>query len=261
MDTMEQFTLFAFIASALTFSLPDDSQAMPVRNGVKNVVLVHGAFADGSSWAKVVSLLQDCGFNTIAVQNPLTSLEDDVEATRRAIALMDGPVLLVGHSWGGMVITEAGNDPKVVGLVYVSALIPDEGQSVVDVIQAFPPAPGSAEFQEDTSGFLSLSLKGIHEDFAQDLPPSARRVLFATQVPWAKGALIQKVSNIAWKTKPSWVIISSEDRMINPELERAEAKMIHATTLEINSNHVPMISDSRKVANFITEAAEHLSIP
>ena len=126
--------------------------------GIKNVVLVHGAFADGSSWSKVISLLQAEGLNVIAVQNPLTSLEDDVAATKRAIALMDGPVLLAGHSYGGMVITEAGNDPKVAGLLYVCALIPDDGQSVADVVKAFPAAPGSAEFKPDASGFLSLSL-------------------------------------------------------------------------------------------------------
>ncbi len=152
--------------------------------------MVHGAFADGSSWAKIIPGQHASGLNIIAVQNPLTSFEEDVAATKRAIALMDGPVLLVGHSYGRMVVTEAGNDPKVAGLVYVCAPVPNDGQSVVDVTQAFPPAPGSAEFRQDASGFPCLSPKGIHEHFAQDLPAEERQVLVATQTPWAAKATL-----------------------------------------------------------------------
>src|SRR5690606_33158729 len=167
---------------------------------------------------------QEKGYHVIAVQNPLTSLEDDVAATKRAIALMDGPVLLVGHSWAGMVISAAGNDPKVAGLLYVAALIPDEGQSVVDVNAPYPAGPGGAEFRPDAEGFLSMTEKGIHEDFAQDLSAAKRNVLVATQTPWAASATTQKVHNVAWKTKPSWCIVATNDRMINPEQERATAK-------------------------------------
>ena len=226
--------------------------------GVKNVVLVHGAFADGSSWAKVIPLLQAKGYNVIAVQNPLTSFEDDVAAAQRAIALMEGPVLLVAHSYGGMVITEAGNDPKVVGLLYVNALIPNDGQSAVDVIQPYPPSPGNKEFQQDASGFLSLSFKGINSHFAQDLDEEERGVLYATQIPWAAKGTLTKISKAAWKNKPSWCLIGSNDETVPPELTRAEAKMINATTLELKSSHVPMLSQPNKVAAFIISAAETL---
>jgi len=226
--------------------------------GVKNVVLVHGAFADGSSWAKVIPLLQAKGYNVIAVQNPLTSFEEDVAATKRAVASTDGPVLLAAHSYGGMVITEAGNDPKVAGLLYVDALIPNDDQSVADVIQPYPPSPGNKEFQQDASGFLSMSFKGIDSYFAQDLNPEDRGVLYATQTPWAAKATLTKISKAAWKNKPSWCIIGLNDETIPPLLTRAEAKMINATTLELESSHVPMLSQPNKVAEFIISAAQTL---
>src|SRR5437870_10829176 len=141
---------------------------------VRNVVLVHGAFADGSSWAKVIPLLEAKGLHVTAIQNPLSSLADDVEATRRAIAEQDGPVILVGHSWAGMVISEAGNDLKVAGLVYVTAIVPDEGQAASDVLKPYAPGPGLGEAKPDASGFLSLTRKGIDEDFVPDLRPAAR---------------------------------------------------------------------------------------
>ncbi|WP_262246721.1 alpha/beta fold hydrolase [Parapedobacter soli] len=259
MTTLHQFALCAVIAPITLFSSGVHPKNRPALNGVKNVVLVHGAFADGTSWAAVISRLQEKGYHVAAVQNPLTSLEDDVAATKRAIALMDGPVLLVGHSWAGMVISAAGNDAKVAGLVYVAALIPDEGQSVVDVNAPFPPGPGGAEFRPDAEGFLSMTAKGIHEDFAQDLPEAQRNVLVATQTPWAAAATVQPVHNVAWKTKPSWCIVATEDRMINPDLERATAKMINATTIELESSHVPMVSQPDAVANFIDQAANRLS--
>lgn len=243
-------------ALLLLLSLPGQSQ--PAIKGVKNIVFVHGAFADGSSWAKVIPLLRTQGYRVTAVQNPLSSLADDVAATRRAIALMDGPVLLVGHSYGGMVITEAGNDPKVVGLLYVCALIPDEGQAVVDVVKAFPPAAGSAEFRPDASGYLSLSSKGIHSHFAQDLSRRDREVIYATQGPWAVRATTDKVMKAAWKYKPSWCIIGTLDEMVPPALARAEAEMIKATVLELKASHVPMLSVPDKVAAFISRAAQTL---
>jgi Predicted hydrolases or acyltransferases (alpha/beta hydrolase superfamily) len=225
---------------------------------INNVVLVHGAFADGSSWAKVIPALYAKGYNVIAVQNPLTSLKDDVAATQRAIASMDGPVLLVGHSYGGMVITEAGNDPNVAGLVYVCALVPDDGQSATDVIQPYPPSPGNAEFKLDHFGFLTISQKGIHAHFAQDLPEEQRQVIFATQVPWAAGATTEKITTAAWKTRPSWFIIGADDQTVLPELQRAEAAMIKAKALELPSSHVPMLSQPEKVSEFIIKAARTL---
>lgn len=247
----------AMLAVATVLCLSQNANAQKPA-GVKNIVLVHGAFADGSSWAKIIPLLLAKGYNVVAVQNPLTSLTDDVAATKRAIALMDGPVLLVGHSYGGMVITEAGNDPKVVGLLYVCSLVPKDGQAVGDVVSAFPAAPGSGEFKVDASQFISLSPKGIHQYFAQDLPKEERNVVLATQVPWAVKATQEKVTNAAWKTKPSWFLIGTEDYMVPVALARAEAKMIKATVLELKSSHIPMVSQPAKVAAFIGGAAKKL---
>ena len=218
------------------------------------MVLVHGAFADGSSWAKVIPLLEAKGLHVTAVQNPLSSLADDVAATKRAIAMQEGPVILVGHSWAGMVISEAGNDPKVTGLVYVAAIVPDEGQSAGDVVKPYPPSPGLAEAKRDAAGFLSLSRKGIDEDFVPDLPPAERAIVYATQGPWNSACLADKVSVPAWTTKPSWYI-AVNDRMLSSEYEQAIAKHIHATTTTLPTGHVPMLSTPKDVAAVIIEAA------
>jgi pimeloyl-ACP methyl ester carboxylesterase len=253
-----RLVLSALAASLLVLSFTGPARAQSAPGGVKNVVLVHGAFADGSSWAKIIPALQAKGLRVIAVQNPLTSLDDDVAAAKRAIAMMDGPVLLVGHSWGGVVITEAGNDPKVAGLLYVAALAPGDGQSIADVVQDTPPAPGNAEYRVDASGFQTLTAKGIDEDFAQDVPAAERKVVYATQGPWAKKAPTEKVSKAAWKTKPVWSIIAGQDRMINPDLQRTQAKTMKATTLELKTSHVPMVSQPDKVAAFIIKAAQQV---
>jgi pimeloyl-ACP methyl ester carboxylesterase len=157
--------------------------------GIRNIVIVHGAWADGSSWSKLIPLLQAKGLHVVAVQNPLTSLADDVAATKRAIALQDGPVLLVGHSYGGVVITEAGNDPKVVGLVYVAALAPADGESVASVTKPFPPVPLGGEVRADAESFLTVTPKGIAEDLAQDLSNNEKQLLTATQGPTAAAVL------------------------------------------------------------------------
>ena len=258
MFTIKQISSTAIIAAASLFSLPHDTIAQTHSKGIKNIVLVHGAFADGSSYAKVIPLLQAKGLNVIAVQNPLTSFADDVAATKRAIAQMEGPVLLVGHSYGGMVISEAGKDPKVAGLLYVAALVPEDGQNVNDVNAAMPPTAVGPEFKLSPDGFLSLSPKGINEFFAQDVSPEERKVIFATQVAWAASATEQKVYNPAWKTKPSWYIVAAKDGMINPDLERFKARLIKATTLELASSHVPMVSQPGKVADFVIAAAGKL---
>ncbi|MCC3159766.1 alpha/beta hydrolase [Hymenobacter sp. 15J16-1T3B] len=257
MSYFKFLTLSLLSVALLALSPPVRAQGAAPAKGIKNVLFVHGAYADGSSWAKVIPLLQAKGLNVISVQNPMLSMAEDVAATRRALAMMEGPVLLVGHSSAGMVITEVGTDPKVAGLLYVSALIPSEGQSVADVVAGHP-APGNAEVREDASGFLSLSMKGMNENFAQDLPAAERKVMYATQTPWAKSYTAEKVTNAAWKTKPSWCIIAAQDRSIDPNLERAEAKMIKATTLELNSSHVSMLSQPQKVATFILEATQKL---
>ncbi len=228
---------------------------------IKDVVLVHGAFADGSCWSKVITQLQEKDYNVIAVQNPLTSLTDDVAAARRAIGQMDGPVLLVAHSYGGMVISEAGKDPKVAGLLYVAALVPEDGQDGNDVNAAMPTTGVEKEFQISVDGFASLSEKAVHENFAPDASPAERRVIYATQVPLSVTAVQEKVYNPAWKTKPSWFIVAAQDRVISPDLERFKAKLMKATTIELASSHVPMISQPGRVTDFIIEAARQLSNP
>jgi pimeloyl-ACP methyl ester carboxylesterase len=222
--------------------------------GVRNIVIVHGAWADGSSWSKVIPLLQAKGLHVVAVQNPLTSLVDDVAATKRAIALQDGPVLLVGHSYGGVVITEVG-DPKVVGLVYVAALAPSEGESVASITKPFPAAPLGSEVRADAEGFLTVTPKGIAEDFAQDLPDSEKQLLTATQGPTAAAVFGATVTTAAWKNKPSWYVIASNDRAVAPELQKAEAAAMKAASITIPSSHVPMLSHPKEVADLIEQAA------
>jgi pimeloyl-ACP methyl ester carboxylesterase len=225
---------------------------------VKTVILIHGAWADGSSWSKVILLLEAKGLHVVAVQIPLTSFADDVSATQRAIDLEDGPVLLVGHSYGGAVITETGNDPKVAGLVYVSAVAPDKGESAFGLITSVATPIGS-ELRPDKSGFLKLTPKGIAEDFAQDLSSKEIAVLTATQVPTSVTAMKGEITTPAWKSKPSWYIIAAHDRAISPDLEAAQAKRIGATTTTASSSHVIMLAQPAKVADVIFDAASKAS--
>src|SRR2546422_5695144 len=215
---------------ALVVSMMLSTATSAQEKAQKTVVLVHGAFADGSSWAKVIPLLEAKGLRVTAVQNPLSSLADDVAATKRAIANQDGPVILVGHSWAGMVISEAGNDPKIAGLVYVAAIVPDEGQSAGDVVKPYPPSPGLGEAKPDASGFLSLTRKGIDEDFVPDLRPAERAIIYAIQGAWNSTCLADKVSVPAWTTKPSWFIVAANDRLLPPEHDQAVAGDTLATT-------------------------------
>jgi pimeloyl-ACP methyl ester carboxylesterase len=221
---------------------------------VKNIVLVHGAFADGSSWARVIPILQAQGYNVTAVQNPLTSLADDVAATQRAIARQDGSVILVGHSWAGVVITEAGMDPKVVGLVYVAAFAPDQGEQVGELGKKYPAPPALAAPQVDKQGFLTLSADAFKK-FGSDLPEGEALVAAATQGPIAASAFAAQVSAAAWKTKPSWYIVSTLDQAIAPDEERFFAKRMKATTTELKASHVPMLSQPKAVAAVIMDAA------
>jgi pimeloyl-ACP methyl ester carboxylesterase len=223
---------------------------------VRNVVLVHGAWADGSSWAKVIPLLEKAGLNAVAVQNPLTSFDEDVATTKRAIALQDGPVILVGHSWGGVVITEVGADPKVAGLVYMAAFAPEVGVPVGELGKDFPPPPGLAEARPDAEGYLTLTRKGVFENFAPDLPAAQKKLIFATQGATNSSVFGAKVANAAWKTKPSWYVVATNDRMIQPDLERKFAKAMKAKTIELPTSHVPMLSRPADVAKLIIEAAK-----
>jgi pimeloyl-ACP methyl ester carboxylesterase len=230
------------------------SERDDVSRGIKNVVLVHGAWADGSSWAKVIPLLEARGLHVVAVQNHLASFDDDVATTKRAIAVQDGPVLLVGHSYGGAVITQAGNDPKVAGLVYVAAFAPDQGESPFELLTAYPTPIGN-ELQLDQFGFFTLTPRGIREDFAQDLSDAEQTVLIATQGPTSPAAGSAKITSVAWKVKPSWYVVAQNDRTISPDLERLFAARMNATTITLSSSHVPMLSRPYDVAAVIRKAA------
>ena len=223
-----------------------------------NIVLVHGAWADGSSWSAVIERLQADGYRVTAPQFPLTSLADDVAAVNRALALEDGPVLLVAHSYGGVVMTQAGSDPKVAGLVYVAAIAPQEGQSAFDLANAYP-TPALQELRVDQFGFLKLTPTGIREDFAQDLSDYEQTVLTATQGPTAGGAsLSAPVSAAAWRNKPSWFVIAAHDRVVSPTLQAVEAQQMNATTITLSSSHVAMLSQPYVVASVIRRAARDL---
>jgi hypothetical protein len=192
---------------------------------VRNVVLVHGAYADGSSYAKVIPLLRARGLRVTAVQNPLTSLADDVAATRRALARQDGPVILVGHSSAGVVITEAGNDPKVVGLVYISAIAPNDGELASDALKGYAATPGGAEQHPDAAGYLTITRKGVMEDFVPDIPVAERELVYATQGDWNSAFLAEKVTTAAWKTKP--VVVHHPRRPHGPAAARARRRRAH----------------------------------
>ena len=220
------------------------------------VVLVHGAFADGSGWNKVIPKLQAKGLNVVSVQNPLTSLADDVAATRRVLDMQTGPVVLVGHSWGGMVITEVGNHERVVSLVYVASFAPSEGQGIVDMTKGYPKSSGLDHLVVDKEGFISMSLEGISKHFAQDLPEAETRLMAATQGPIRGKNFEEKVTMAAWKTKPSWFVVSENDRMIQPALQKANAQQISARIVSLRADHVPQLSKPSAVADAILAAAK-----
>ena len=220
-----------------------------------SILLVHGAWADGSSWSRVIPLLRAEGLDATAVQLPLTSLEDDAATVRRAMALENGPILLVAHSYGGVVITEVGTDPKVTGLVYVAAFAPDVGESAGSLGGSVPAAPMASEARPDADGFVKLTWTGVSESFAQDLPDAERTILFAAQAPTSVKSLGGVVANAAWKTKPSWYVVATEDRAISPGLERTMAERMNARTISIDASHVAMLSHPQEVAALIIEAA------
>jgi pimeloyl-ACP methyl ester carboxylesterase len=219
-----------------------------------NAVLVHGAWADGSSWSKVIPLLEDAGIRPVAVQLPLTSLEDDVATVKRALALLEGPVVLVGHSYGGVVITEAGNDPKVKALVYIAAFAPDAGQSAGSLMASATPSPMAAEIRPDAEGFLRLTREGVFDGFAQDLTVHEKRILFAAQAPTNGKALGGTISTPAWRGKQSWYLVASEDRAIQPDLQSRISTRIRANVVSVSASHVAMLSHPREVSSLIVDA-------
>jgi pimeloyl-ACP methyl ester carboxylesterase len=229
-----------------------NAQSTPVK--ARNVVLVHGAWADGSSWANVIPILQAAGLKVTAVQNPLTSLADSVAATRRALALQDGPTVLVAHSWGGTVISEVGTDPKVTSWVYIAARAPDADEDFVALSAKFPAGAVRAGIEEH-DGFTRLSEESFLKYFANGVDHDKAEVLYALQWPTAASIFAGRTSVAAWRSKPSWYAVSKNDQTINPDLERFLARRMNATTVELDAGHLSLVSHPKEVANLILAAA------
>ena len=221
----------------------------------KNVVLVHGGFVDGSGWRGVYDALRNDGYRVTIVQNPTASLQDDVAVTKRAIASAGGPVILVGHSYGGVVITEAGNDPNVEALVYIAAFAPDKGESVGSLIKDPPPGAPIPPILPPQDGFLFLDKEKFPASFAADVNASEAAFMADSQVPWGLAALQGAVSEPAWRTKPSWYLVATDDKMIPPDAQRAMSKRAGATTTEVHGSHAIYVSQPQAVASLIGKAA------
>lgn len=236
--------------AAITSTTEADAQA------VKNVVLVHGAFADGSGYKGLYTELVKKGYNVTVVQNPLTSLEDDVAATKNALDKQDGPTILAGHSWGGVVITEAGNHPKVAGLVYIAAFQPDKGESGVQWIQSAQPAPENGVLPPDEKGIVYYDKAKYHAGFAADISKEDAAFMYAAQGAFHAKAFATPVTQAAWRSKPAFGIVATEDKSILPEIQRNMYKRSNSTITEIKGSHVVFISQPAKVAAVIIEAAK-----
>ena len=229
-------------------------------SGIRNVVLVHGGFVDGSGWEGVYRALTKSGHSVTVVQNPTISLADDVAVTRRAIAAQDGPVILVGHSYGGAVVTEAGTDPKVAAVVYIAAFAPDAGESVASLIK--DPLPGAPvpPILPPQDGFLFLDRSKFQASFAADVEGSAAKFMADSQVPWGLDALSGAITQPAWRSKPSWYLLATNDRMIPPDAQRAMSKRAGSTVVEVEGSHAVYVSQPQAVASLIETAAQGASV-
>jgi pimeloyl-ACP methyl ester carboxylesterase len=225
-----------------------------------SIVLVHGGFVDGSGWEGVYRILKKDGYRVSVVQNPTTSLADDVAVTKRVIAEQKGPVILVGHSYGGAVITEAGNDPKVTGLVYITAFAPDRGESVASLIKDPPPGAPVPPILPPTDGFLALDKTQFAASFAADVAPEKADFMANSQVPWGVAALSGAITEPAWKAKPSWYLVATDDRMIPPAAQRLMSKRAGSSVVEVKGSHAIYVSQPKAVAELIEKAAKSLSV-
>jgi pimeloyl-ACP methyl ester carboxylesterase len=251
---MRRRTFTSMLAASLTAMLISTVARARNRPAARNVVLVHGLFADGSSWSEVIPRLQAAGLNVTSVQNPLTTLDDAVTETERVLSRQDGPTVLAGHSFSGMIVTEAGVNPKVTAVVYVAARAPDAGEDYSALASKFPPPPASSGIVFDGDEG-SLTEAAFLHDFAGDLPEARAKVLYAVQQPFHKALLEGRTKHAAWRSKPSFYAVSTQDRTINPDLQRFMAKRMGATTIEVNASHLSLISHPEEIANLILQAA------
>jgi pimeloyl-ACP methyl ester carboxylesterase len=251
---MDRRTFVSLTTATAASSLLSRTAFAQTTLKAKNVVLVHGLFADGSSWSEVIPRLQAAGLNVTSVQNPLTTLPEAVDAALRVLGRQNGPTVLAGHSFSGMIVTDAGVHPNVSALVYVAARAPDAGEDYTALAKNFPTPPASAGIVFDGDEGR-LSEEAFLRDFAGDLPQAKARALFAVQWPFNKALLTGKTTHAAWRSKPSWYAVSTEDRTINPDLQRFMAKRMGAKTIEVKASHVSLISQPETIANLILEAA------
>jgi pimeloyl-ACP methyl ester carboxylesterase len=254
--------LYGVLAVVTTiFCIGENTMAQnnPTTN-VKNIVLVHGGFVDGSGWQRVYNTLKKQGYTVTIVQNPTISLADDVAVTKRAIDAQEGPVVLVGHSYGGAVITEAGNDPKVAGLVYIAAFAPDKGESVGSLIKGFPSGGPQPPILPPQDGFLFLDKAKFPASFAGDVSPEEAAFMADSQVPWGLGAISGTISEAAWRTKPSWYLVTTQDRMIPPDAQRGMSKRAGTTVVEVEGSHAVYVSQPQVVAHIIETAAKGVMV-
>jgi pimeloyl-ACP methyl ester carboxylesterase len=246
----------AMAIMTLILSMGENTMAQTKSTAVvKNIVIVHGGLVDGSGWEGVYNILKKDGYTVAIVQIPTISLADDVAFTKRAIAVQNGAVILVGHSYGGAVITEAGNDPKVAGLVYVAAFALDKGESVSALIKDPPPGAPVPPILPPVDGFLLLDKAKFPASFAGDVSPGKAEFMADSQVPWGVNAVGGTISEAAWKTKPSWYLLTTEDKMLPPEAQRLMSKRAGATVVEVKSSHAVYVSHPQAVAHIIEEAA------
>lgn len=251
---MDRRTFVGSAAATAASSLLSHNAFAQTASRARNVVLVHGLFADGSSWSEVIPRLQAAGLNVTSVQNPLTTLPDAVNAALRVLGRQNGPTVLAGHSFSGMIVTESGVHPNVSAVVYVAARAPDAGEDYAALAKQFPTPPASAGIVFDgDEGHLNE--EAFLRDFAGDLPEAKAKALFAVQWPFHKALLAGKTTHAAWRSKPSWYAVSTEDRTINPDLQRFMAKRMGAKTIEVKASHVSLISQPETIAKLILEAA------
>jgi pimeloyl-ACP methyl ester carboxylesterase len=258
MNTLQSLITKILLVSITLISSQSPMQAQST-SAVKDIVIVHGAFADGSGWEAVYNILTKRGYSVTVVQNPLSSLEDDVEAATRAIDKKSGPVVLVGHSWGGTVITQTGVHAKVASLVYVAAFVPNVGQSTLDLVKTAPPAPENGILPPDDKGMIYYDKAKFHAGFAADVPKEKAAFMFDSQGPINVKCFVTPVTQAAWKSKPSFAILATDDKSINPDIQRAMYKNSGSNVTEIKGSHAIYVSQAKAVADVIELAAKGAS--